>query len=359
MQQYRQNLIHLITKTEADLKIDTLKIIDILNARELANMFVDVSFLITGIDFILGQYWLEDKSRDEDENSIALANFIKKFFKGELRPLLFFQASLEHASLDQIKIYQKHIFTIQQVIVSFVKTMQSPQNYDFAVTTLNIMSELFEFEHQLVMKKNQLNQHLGYTLYRTFDILDECFNLNYKSELSLNLHANSPERIYLNSGVAVQSSYAALLMALRYLKIPGGSRFIDLGSGFGRVGLVVGLLRPDIQFSGYEFVSHRVDIASAASQSLGISTKVKFFEQDLSAKDFFIPDAEIYYLYDPFTDDTYKHVLAQLNEIAARKKINVITKGNAKLHLLLDGQGKNWSQPQEFQTGNFCLFRSK
>lgn len=357
MQSYRQNLILLITNSDLDIKTEAEKLIVGLDSKSLAALFVDVSFLITALEFIDGQYWIEDLKNDDEEKKVIIAQFIKKYFKSELRPLLFFQSTLDNTNILEIKSYQKNVLSIQKTVVGFVKKRQFPENRNFAIAALNSMSELFEFEHQMTMKKDDLNQNLNYTLYRSFDSLDECFNLNYESEHA-DTESKTIERISLQSGVGVQSSYSALLMALRYINLPMGSRFVDLGSGFGRVGIVVGLLRPDIQFFGYEFVENRVDVANKAISNLGLQDKVSFIQQDLSDQNFEFPEAETYYIYDPFTEETYKHIISKVTEVAARKKINVITKGNAKLHFLNAVKPNTWSKPQEFKTGNFCLFRS-
>lgn len=361
MNKYQQELVHLITEPNADFDSEILKLVQRLDSRDTAQIFVDVSFLITGLNFVNEQYWLKHNGRDEDEDKIIFLNFIKKFLKVELQPLLFFHSTLENASIEAIKVYQKNAVIIQKAIVNYVKGQPHPK--EFATAVLKLMSELYEFEYQLAMKKIEQNLTLGYSLYRTFDILDSFFGLDYKAESSVNsteqgaLEAGS-ERVSVGSGVGIQSSYATLLLALRYLRIPSGTRFVDLGSGFGRVGLVVGLLRPDITFTGFEIVSQRADMATAASEWLGMKAHVSFITQDLSAPDFAIPEAETYYLYDPFNESTYTHVLTQLNVIAAKRKINVITKGNAKNYFQGAFQKNIWSRPQEFDSGNFCLFRS-
>jgi hypothetical protein len=360
LNKYQQELVHLITEPNADFDSEILKLLQRLDSRDTAQIFVDVSFLITGLNFVNEQYWLKHNGRDEEDDKIIFLNFIKKFLKVELYPLLFFHSTLENATIEAIKVYQKNAVVVQKAIVNYVKLQPNPK--EFATAVLKLMSELYEFEYQLAMKKIEQNLTLGYSLYRTFDILDSFFGLDYKAEAAT---ANEPataeagsERVSAGSGVGVQSSYATLLLALRYLRIPSGTRFIDLGSGFGRVGLVVGLLRPDIVFTGFELVQQRVDMASAASEWLGMKAHVSFIAQDLSATDFAIPEAETYYIYDPFNESTYTHVLAQLNVIAAKRKINVITKGNAKNYFQGAFQRNIWSRPQEFDSGNFCLFRS-
>jgi hypothetical protein len=318
--------------------------------KELAHLFVDVAFLRSAMKFIEDEHWIQSQ---KSENDINFNKFIKKFFKLELAPVLFLHAFMEGSSVDGIRLAGKNAAQIEAVLIQKIKEKSYAEQKIFSIMTLQLMSELFEFEHQLNLQKKEESENISLTLYRTFDILDQVFELNYilneASELT------QKERLYEGAGVGVQSSYVTTLMALRYLNPAKNSRFIDLGSGYGRVGLVIGLMRPDIDFIGYEFVNGRVNIATKTSLNLGIDQHVHFHAQDLSAHDFQIPTAETYYIFDSFTDETYQHVIKRLQEIALSKKITVVTKGNARLWF----KNANWSAPQEFNEGNLCLFRSR
>jgi len=323
--------------------------------QELAHLFADTTFLISVFQFIQEQHWIEQQKKSFE---MIFSEFVKKFFKEELSPVLFFHASLMDTSIQNIESYKNFAVKMQKSTLDYAKTLKFPDNKIFAEQTIKLMSDLFEFEYQLVLSKQDKGQSLGYSLYRAFDLIDDFFNFEYTSEDGIETTNPNHERLYQGSGSTVQSSYTTILLALRYLKMNKGSRFIDLGSGFGRVGLVLGLLRPDIQFTGYEFVKQRVDFADHASQALNMSSHVHFLSQDLSAKDFLIPEAEVYYLFDPFNEETYAHVLNQLSIIAKNKKITIITKGNAKEHFINSAIKGVWSKPQVFEHGNFCLFRS-
>ena len=323
--------------------------------QELAHLFADTTFLISVFQFVQEQHWMQ---KNEKAIDLIFSEFVKKFFKEELSPVLFFHASLTDASLEKIETYKKMTEKIQRSVVDYAKNLKFPDNKTFAEQTLKLMSDLFEFEYQLTLSKQDKGLSLGYSLYRAFDIIDDFFNFEYTTEDGLEKTNPNHERLYQGSGSAVQSSYTTILLVLRYLKMTKGSRFIDLGSGFGRVGLALGLLRPDIQFTGYEFVKQRVDFAEHASQALNMNSHVHFQSQDLSAKDFLIPEAEVYYLFDPFNEETYVHVMNQLSAIAKNKKITIITKGNAKEHFINSSIKGIWSKPQVFEHGNFCLFRS-
>ena len=137
-----------------------------------------------------------------------------------------------------------------------------------------------------------------------------------------------------------------------------GSSIVDLGSGFGRVGLVYSLLRPDIKFIGYEYVPHRVEVSSNAARSLDLEANLRFKVQDLSSQLFKIPIADVYYLYDPFTEETYQYVLKQITELSKKRKITVVTKGNARSWLTEIACKNSWPDPLVIDKGNLCICRS-
>jgi hypothetical protein len=354
---YKQSLLELMSeKISADFPAKVTKTIESLNASELAYIFVDVAFLVSAIKFVGEERWVQNKASDKE---IPFPKFIKKLLKTELTPVLFMHDFFEHSSPEIIEQSSDNATMIEKTVVQFAKTKSPAEQKTFASTALRLMSELFEFEHQMNMEKQELGLHLGLSLYRTFDMLDEIFNLDYLAEKGMVVDPAESERLFENSGVGVQSSYSTALVALRYLNPAKGSRFVDLGSGYGRIGLVVGLMRPDINFVGYEHVNHRVDIAASASLNLGMSQHVRFSNQDLSSADFQIPIAETYYIYDSFSDSTYQHILPQLAQIARQKKITIITKGNARQWLENPEFKRNWGPAQQFDNGNLCFFRSR
>lgn len=351
MRSYKFELSQLLAQSDITLLAKECKIfIENIGPKELAHLFVDVAFLRSALRFIEEEHWIQSKKA---ENDINFNKFIKKFFKLELTPVLFLHSFLEGSSLDGIRLAGKNAALIETALVQQIKSKPYADQKVFSTMTLQLMSELFEFEHQLNLQKKEDGIDTNLSLYRTFDVLDQIFQLNYILDEATSI--TQTERLYENAGVGVQSSYLTTLTALRYLNPAKNSRFVDLGSGYGRVGFVIGLMRPDIDFIGYEFVEGRVNIATNTCNNLGIDQHVHFHTQDLSAKDFKIPAAEAYYIFDSFSDETYKHVLERLQEIALTKKITVVTKGNARLWF----KNANWSSPQEFNDGNLCLFRSR
>jgi hypothetical protein len=211
-------------------------------------------------------------------------------------------------------------------------------------------------------KQNRAEPHEGHQgpqLYRTFDKLDVVLNLDYQLDRDMVIGHSAKERLYAGSGVGVQSGYSTILLALSEVNLKKAAKVIDLGSGYGRVGLVCSLLRPDIDFVGYEFVPHRVEIGNKASTFLGLEKSLSFKVQDLSLEDFKIPQADVYYLYDPFTKETYHHVLNQILSISKTRKISIVTKGNARGWLMEIAKKNSWPDAAYLDGGNLCVFRSE
>lgn len=356
MRTYQQGFVSLLKdKNLKEKSNDVLTLWQSLPTRERASLVIDTALMITLFRFIQEQYWIFTKDREEPAN---FGMFAKKFFKVELSLILFVHSTLESAAPTDVEDMRRNLTLILKALVPEVTKFEKNDHLVFATECLKLMTDIFAFEGQLQNEFEDKKEVVNFSLDRTFDILDIVFNLDYKTELQSTETDDTLERIFQGSGVGVQSSYNTIITALNYLRLPQNARLIDLGSGFGRVGLVVSLLRPDIQFTGYEFVGSRVELANAALQKLGLQ-KTLFIQQDLSQPDFKIPEAEVYYLFDPFTAETYSHVIAQLNQIAAQRKIMIVTKGNAREQFMTVNEKKNWSAPQVLNYGNFCLFRSR
>ncbi len=320
-----------------------------LNTQFLSEIYVLAAFSQSALPFITEAHWLY---RKQHGSTPILPIFLESLFRKELRRLNFFRSYLEEIELKSFKKLETDLHLLEVAVINFIRARSSLEQREFSQYALTEMSALFAEEESW--------QPTGISLYRTFDRLDEIFELNYDADVGMKIETiDGGERLYEGAGVGVQSGYSTVLTALNHLGLKDSARFVDLGSGYGRVGLVVGLLRPDIDFIGYEYVPHRVHISTKTAERFQIQEHVKFQIQDLSLADFAIPEAEVYYLYDPFSEETYAHVLNQLIEISRRKPLIIVTKGNARKWLLEVAARENWSQPIQYDSGNLCVFHTR
>lgn len=198
---------------------------------------------------------------------------------------------------------------------------------------------------------NDANLH-----YRTFDPLDLLFGIEYASEDESEFFENR-ERLYLSAGAGVQTGYSNLFESIDRMKLMPGQSVIDLGSGYGRLGYLIGFLFQEVSFKGYEFVFDRVEEGNSNLSQLGLSSKIQFLQQDLSCTYFKLPWAHVYYMYDPFTRETYQRVIDQLCENSKQGAFKIITKG-AATEAIQSSKTKfaGVFRQEKFDQGNLCLF---
>jgi hypothetical protein len=130
-------------------------------------------------------------------------------------------------------------------------------------------------------------------------------------------------------GLNIQSlltPYTEIRKLLNRLEIKPGDTLIDLGAGYGRIGLVMGHNFPDSFFIGYEAVEERVQETNRCLDKLKYPN-VRMELADLSAPTFKPEPADFYFIYDYGTRPAVKKTLEDLKEVARTRKITVIGRG--------------------------------
>jgi hypothetical protein len=329
-----------------------------LSPADMAHLYISAALLITIMDFLQGQLWLKTNEDEERGVHTSYTDFLTPFFSAELAPVLFLRDYLINSGADHMKEVQNKTLAIEAGILSFVIASPEDDRRLFLVQSLVEMTVHFLHEENEQAGRPLHHGHKGLQLYRTFDNLDRVFDLDYGLDTDMEVDLTTTERLYQRAGLGVQSGYSTILLALHGMRAERGSRVVDLGSGYGRVGLVFALLRPDMKITGYEYVPHRVDVSNRAAESLGLQDSLHYAVQDLSSVSFSIPDADVYYMYDPFSDDTYRHVLEQLVAVSKSRAITIVTKGEARGWLTAVAEEEDWLSPQMIDYGNLCIFRS-
>lgn len=325
------------------------------NISELPALFTDICLLNTFLNFTKEEAWLLKKSLSIK----TYLDFITPFLEIELKDLPALHDFIKNSNHEKRDALIKRSISLEKEILLQIKDKKYPIRKEIMRTILERLMMFYEHEEQLLAKNMASGSFHGMSLYRTYDNLDSLFDLTYESEKKMEQKIGELERPYEGSGIGVQSGYSTIINALRILNPKSGSTIIDLGSGHGRLGFTIGILRPDISFIGYEYIDHRTESAKKIAVNFELTKSVQFITQNLADKNFKIPAADIFYLYDPFTESTYTHVLNQLAQISETKKIIVVTKGNSRLWLLKIGSEKGWPPPMLFENGNLCLFSSR
>lgn len=325
----------------------------------ITDIYIESALLGTISTFVKEQLWLKEKVDGEVKN---FKEFLNVIFSSEIPQVLYLvdliASQLDSKGVKSLRGIQKQSENIEKESLKKVMTFSGKEKACFLRRSLLRMQELFILEEALQKGRTTSDGHRGPCLYRTFDHLDNIFELDYQLDRDMKVTEVAKERLYEGAGVGVQSGYSTILLALKEMKAKKGARVVDLGSGYGRVGLVCALLRDDLNFIGLEYVPHRVEVSKRATTHLGLQRRLKFEVQDLSLESFSIPVADIYYLYDPFTYETYQYVLGQIVELSKKQKITIVTKGNARSWLEEISKELGWPSPEIIDEGNLCIFRN-
>ncbi len=304
------------------------------------------SFFRSILQPLIDQNWLRTRP-----DSFCTADLRPQQMRDELLALDFLRSDIINASPGELKSFIVRTTSLIQTLVCFMQ-MESAQRFqEFAKEAMSLID--IRTRHQASFP----HTHLSESMYRAFDQLDDILDIKYDLDANMISDPNQKERLYEGAGLGVQTSYSSILLALERANPANGARIVDLGSGYGRVGFVLGLLRPDVDFIGYEYVEHRVENSKGVAKRAGLQ-RTTFVTQDLARRDFKIPVADIYYMYDPFSPETYGTVLDQLIEVGKRLQITIVTKGRANSWVREALMNRAWSVIETCDSETVCLFRS-
>lgn len=126
----------------------------------------------------------------------------------------------------------------------------------------------------------------------------------------------------------LNTPYAELDLACELLKPVAGELFVDLGAGYGRLGLVLSEKCPGVKFLGYELVKERVDEGNR------IFGEQKLMTQDLMSESFELPVAEYYFLYDFGKTEHIRRIMRKLEKLADSHHFKVVARGKGSRSII-------------------------
>ena len=130
------------------------------------------------------------------------------------------------------------------------------------------------------------------------------------------------EEIWYAPGGGQQTDWLALKAHIEDMNLRPGDHVVDIGSGIGRLGLLLGFLRPDVQFTGLELIPERVRYAQQAANALGFAN-VTYITTNLAEENIPLPLADHYYLFNPTNRETSDIVTQKLLRAKESKKFRV------------------------------------
>ena len=181
-----------------------------------------------------------------------------------------------------------------------------------------------------------LDEQLGFRVSEIEGkLLDEARSLRPSGNVKTwgeGLHQGSQSWIGLDHQT-LQTPYSELARICELLGPRPSDHLVDLGAGYGRLGVVLNVLCPGTRFTGYELVKERVEEGDRVLAALGCE-HARLYQQDLTAPGFELPMAEFYFLYDYGKVEHIRRTLRQLEKIADVKNFKLVARGKGSRSLI-------------------------
>ena len=153
----------------------------------------------------------------------------------------------------------------------------------------------------------------------------------------------------------LQTPYEELSRMCDYLAAPEKSHIVDLGAGYGRLGLLLHYRYPEARFTGYELVSERV-LEGQRVLALHGCQRARLVLQDLTADSFIMPVADCYLIYDYGTLDHLRHTMGQLAQLASTERFQVIARGGTIRSLIQHAHPWLWDVGRVHHEEKFSVY---
>lgn len=189
---------------------------------------------------------------------------------------------------------------------------------------------------------------VGDTEKTTDFVIDELLGIDVV-QVEEEVYARKPElmaqypndTLWLGGGY-YWTNYSFIRDAFQAVPLSGLDKVYDLGSGHGRIPLYAGIVS-SAACRGVEAVTERIQVAQSIADRLP-DANVSFIQGDVREAD--ISDGNVFYMYSPFSPETYPPVFKKLEAVAEDHPITVIYKGGWRFESLAPWL---YQQPHSFR----------
>lgn len=131
----------------------------------------------------------------------------------------------------------------------------------------------------------------------------------------------------------LNSPYAVLKRMCDILRLREHQLVVDLGAAMGRLGMVMHQCAPRAHFLGLEYVPERVEEANRVYAKWGMR-HARCEVQDLFARGFELPEADVYFIYDYGRHDHINATLRLIEAMSQKRPLKLVARGQATNRLI-------------------------
>jgi hypothetical protein len=211
-------------------------------------------------------------------------------------------------------------------------------------------------------------------LFSPFDGTDKEHSLILDNELDIRVNEVEGEitALYKNGEISqnstqawiglhpqiLQTPYREIITTLNLFKNVNPKKIVDLGAGYGRIGLVSSQIYPACEFVGYEYVELRLAEARRIFRKYNLDN-CSMRGDDILEEGFEIPKADLYFVYD-FSEPKDLHKLLQkMSERVFKDQFYMVAKGKGVRSIIQNKYPEFWAANGAIHEENWSVYSSE
>lgn len=156
----------------------------------------------------------------------------------------------------------------------------------------------------------------------------------------------------------LQTPYCDIHEALKLIGESNINHVVDVGCGYGRVGLVLSVLKKEAVFTGFEIIKKRQEEGLRVFKNLELEN-AKIELKNVLDEDFKMPIADVYFIYDFSEREDITQILEQLESLKTDKDFYLITRGD-RIDFLMKNKFRHvWKKLYSLESSDLNIFSSK
>lgn len=155
----------------------------------------------------------------------------------------------------------------------------------------------------------------------------------------------------------LQTPFSEIFSFLSFLKQFNPQQIVDLGAGYGRVGIIMKMIMEDSQFLGYEFIDSRFDEMCRIFHEYEINNAF-LSKKNIMDFDFQFPKADVYFVYDFSDIASIKKMIEKFTELFDSQKLFLVVRGKAMRSLIQNQYRELWALNGAIHTENWSIYSS-